>query len=395
MAVPQEAMPDLADRSQGATAMYERPPILRGYAHDPADAWAARDVGRLLAVRLETNRTCNLRCRYCHAESVRKLDQEMAYDTVVDVVAQARDLGAESVVLLGGGEPTLHPRFRTLIARIDAMGMVPVVFTNCMLVDRDVAQFLYDHNASVMGKLDSLRASVQDYLAGSPGASRLIRQGLDHLMDVGFCQVDDPHRLRLGVSFVSCRLNINEIDGIWHFCRECNVFPRMDVLAPTGRAKRELPDQVLSRDQVQACKLKLLEIDRAHYGFNWLPYTPLAAAGCLQHLHSLYVTITGDVRPCAPTKFDEHPDLRINGVYPHNVRRRSLREIYDDALFDYVRHIDQHLEGKCGSCPHGVECLGCRGDAYAVGVNAGKAPRAALRGECPQCVREDPPPCES
>ncbi|MFW6153599.1 MAG: radical SAM/SPASM domain-containing protein [Planctomycetota bacterium] len=394
MAVPQEVMSEPAGRTGGATATYQRPPILLGYTYDPSDAWAARDGGRLLAVRLETNRTCNLRCRYCYAEGGRRLDQERSYDTLVDIVTQARDLGAASVVVIGGGEPTLHPRFRPLIARIDAMGMVPVVFTNCMLVDRDVARFLHDHNASVMGKLDSLRAPVQDYLAGSPGASRLIRQGLDHLMDVGLCEVDDPHRLRLGVSFVSCRLNVNEVDAIWHFCRECNIFPNMEVLTPTGRAKRELPDQTLSPDEIQAYKLKLLEIDRTHYGFDWLPYTPLTASGCLQHLYSLYVTITGDVRPCAPTKFDEHPDLRINGVYPYNVLRRSLREIYEDPLFDYVRHIDRHLEGKCGSCPHREECIGCRGYAYAVGVNAGKDPRAALRGECLQCGRQDTPACE-
>ncbi|NLF30410.1 MAG: radical SAM protein [Planctomycetes bacterium] len=394
MAVTQEATSNPAGPSGAKTATYQRPPILQGYTYDPQEAWRARDDGRLLALRLETNRTCNLRCRYCYALSGRRLEREMAFDTLADVIDQAADLGARSIVVIGGGEPTLHPRFRDLVARIDERGMVPVVFTNGMLVDHDVARFLHDHNASVMGKLDSLRAAVQDYLAGSPGASRLIRQGLDHLMDVGFCDAGDPHRLRLGVSFVSCRLNLNEIDGIWHFCRECNIFPNMEVLTPTGRAKRELPDQALSREEVQAYKSKLLEIDRANYGFDWLPHTPLAASGCLQHLYSLYVTITGDVRPCAPTKFDEHPDLKINGVYPHNVLRRSLRAIYEDPLFDYVRHIDRHLEGKCGPCPHRDECIGCRGYAYAVGVNAGKDPRAALRAECLQCARQDAPACE-
>jgi len=366
-------------------AGYRRPPILVGYTYEPGEAYRARDEGRLLAVRLETNRTCNLRCRYCYAESGG--GEEVPYAVLADVVAQAAALRARSVVVIGGGEPTLHPRFRELIERIHALGMTPVVFTNGLRVDATLARFLADHGASVMGKLDSLREDVQDFLAGRRGAARLIRRGLECLMDAGLGRADDGGRLRLGASFVTCRMNLPEIEDIWHFCRARGIFPNMEVLTPTGRANDQLADQGLTTEEVQAYKSRLLELDRAHYGYDWLPYTPLAASGCLQHLYSLYVTAEGHVRPCAPTKFDEHPALRRDGTYPHNVRRRSLREIYDDPLFAYVRHIDRHLEGKCAGCEHLDECIGCRGYAYAVGVRAGKDPRAALRSECLQCAK--------
>ena len=39
-------------------------------------------------------------------------------------------------------------------------------------------------------------------------------------------------------------------------------------------------------------------------------------------------------------------------------------------------------------CEHLDECIGCRGYSYAVGVNQGKDPYAALRGECLQCSKE-------
>ncbi len=89
----------------------------------------------------------------------------------------------------------------------------------------------------------------------------------------------------------------------------------------------------------------------------------------------------------SPAKFDEHPDLQVQGRYPHNILRKSLREIYNDSLFEYVRNIDRHLEGKCRLCPHLEECIGCRGYAYSVGVNRGLGPQEALRGECLQCFR--------
>ncbi|MDD4621435.1 MAG: hypothetical protein PHQ15_11570 [Methanosarcina sp.] len=33
------------------------------------EAHDARNSNRLLAIRLETNKSCNLRCRYCYAQS--------------------------------------------------------------------------------------------------------------------------------------------------------------------------------------------------------------------------------------------------------------------------------------------------------------------------------------
>jgi MoaA/NifB/PqqE/SkfB family radical SAM enzyme len=364
-----------------------KPPILVGYTYEPEEAYAARDEGRLLSLRLETSRACNLRCRYCYAESGLPLHGELDFETLASVVSQAAELGARSVVIIGGGEPTIYPRFRELVRRVHALGMVPVVFTNSVTMTPELAAFLFEHDASVMTKLDSLRPEVQDFLAGRQGAHELIRRGLENLIAAGFAQPEHPRRLRLGASFVTNTDNLAETVDIWRFCRSRNIFLNQEVLTPTGRARRELAGKVVSNEQVRANKLELLEIDRREFGFDWLPYTPLPGSGCLQHLYSLYVTVEGNVRPCAPTKFDENPALRVGGTYPHNIRRRSLKKIYGSDLFSYVRHIDRYLEGKCGGCEHNTECLGCRGFAYAEGVNAGLDPLAALRSEYSLCFK--------
>jgi radical SAM protein with 4Fe4S-binding SPASM domain len=235
---------------------------------------------------------------------------------------------------------------------------------------------------------------VQNYLAGRDNAYDHIHRGLANLLNAGFGEPEEPGKLRLGVSFVSCRMNLREIEDIWHFCRRRNIFPNMEVLTPTGRANDNLSNQGLGTDEIMEYKLKMLELDRDYYGYDWLPYTPLAGSGCLQHLCSMYVTIEGNVRPCGSTRFDEHPDLEEDGVYPHNVRRRSLEDIYHSDLFNYVRHIDRHLEGRCRGCEHLDECVGCRGYAYSVGVSRGKLPREALRMGCLQCNRETGPPAQ-
>lgn len=362
-------------------------PALLGYTYTGREAYAARNENRLLSLRLETNRSCNLRCLYCYAQSGQRLKNELTFKELCQVIAQAKNLGVRSVVIIGGGEPTIHPRFRDLVAFTDSLGIRPVIFTNTVSMTPNLARFLYDANASVMGKLDSLNPDIQGFLAGRRDAGAKIRDGLQCLIDAGFTRTDDPMRLRLGVSFVSCRLNVDEIEDIWQFCRERNIFPNMEVLTPTGRAKENLAECGLTRREIKAYKLRLLEIDRTRYGYNWLPYTPLTASGCLQHLYSLYVTIEGSVRPCAPTKFDEHPALKIGGIYPHNIRVRSLEDIYNDDLFRFVRGIDSRLQGRCAGCEYLEECIGCRGYAYSVGVNNGLDPRTALASECLQCFK--------
>lgn len=375
------------DAETDAKVTLASPPLLLGYTYDPTEAWRARDEDRLLALRLETNRSCNLKCRYCYAESGVDPSAVAPYEVLADRIDQARDLGAKSVVIIGGGEPTIHPRFRDLVERVYELNMIPVVFTNCLLVDADLAAFLFRRQASVMTKLDSLRPDRQDFLVGVEGAQKRIRQGIENLLAAGFDSPTDPHRLRIGASFVSCRLNLDEIIDIWRFCRQHSIFPNMEVLTPTGRAREALSDQGLSTWEIQAYKLRLLALDRASFGYDWLPYTPLAGSGCLQHLYSLYITLEGNARPCAPVKFEEHPALRHKGVYPYNTTRMTLREIYDSPLFYYVRHIEEHLEGKCRGCEHLNECIGCRGYAYASGVNQGKPPHVAIRGECLQCAK--------
>lgn len=351
------------------------------------EAHKARNSNKLLAIRLETNTSCNLHCRYCYAQSGGASAKIADFDILKRIISEAKELGIKSVVVIGGGEPTLYPNLRELIAYIDSLGIFPMLFSNTILITEELAEFLYEHNASVMGKLDSLRPEVQDYLAGREGAFEDIKTGLENLIKAGFSNPEEPEKLRLGISFVSNKMNLEEIEDIWHFCRQNNIFPNMEILTPTGRANDELEDKLLTTDEIKEYKLKLLEIDQKSYGYNWLPYTPITASGCLQHLYSLYINIEGNVRPCAPTKLDEHPALRVNGEYPYNINKMNLKEIYNSELFTYVRNIDKVLEGRCGNCEHIGECIGCRGYAYSVGVNNGVEPLKALRMECRQCFK--------
>jgi MoaA/NifB/PqqE/SkfB family radical SAM enzyme len=195
------------------------PPVLKGYMYGAQEAHKARNSNRLLAIRLETNKSCNLRCRYCYARSGEDLTKAADFNILKRIISEAKELGIKSVVVIGGGEPTLYSEFRELITYIDSLGIVPVIFSNTVLMTEELAKFLYEHNASVMGKLDSLKPETQDYLAGRKGAFQDMKKGLENLLKAGFSEPAEPGKLRLGVSFVSNKMNLGEIEDIWHFCR--------------------------------------------------------------------------------------------------------------------------------------------------------------------------------
>ena len=58
---------------------------------------------------LQITTKCNFHCGHC-AFSCNMKGKHAEYNTVIDMIAYARDNGEESITL-GGGEPTLHPRF--------------------------------------------------------------------------------------------------------------------------------------------------------------------------------------------------------------------------------------------------------------------------------------------
>ncbi|MGB8216850.1 MAG: radical SAM protein [Candidatus Methanoperedens sp.] len=354
----------------------EAPPTLIGYNYSSKRANYARNSGQLLTIRIETSKICDLNCIYCYTDAGKISPNELSLDETLNVVDQAFELGVESIVIIGAGEPTQSPFFFEIIEYIYSKKITPVVFTNGTQITKDIAIFLYKKNCSIIIKLDSLIPQIQDFLANEQGTFKKIQEGLRNLIQAGFTKVDDTKKLRLGISFVTTKKNIDGIINIWKFCRNNNIYPNQEILTPDGRG-RNICELIPSTGELKKLKLKLLEIDRFEYGYDWLPYTPLTGCGCLQFLYSLCIDIEGYVMPCAGVK-----------IRKENIRDKLLKEILNTELFQFFRHIDKNLKGKCSNCEYISECIGCRGSAYTMGINQNKDPIEALCDEDPFCFKE-------
>jgi radical SAM protein with 4Fe4S-binding SPASM domain len=356
---------------------YRRSPTLNGYNYSIDDAHDARRNGKLLAMRTELSKYCNYKCLYCNEGSDVNGKELITYEEVASVIDQVRELGGQSVIVIGGGEPMLYPEFMRVIKYINSCKMVPVVFTNGSSLNKDTIKYLYDMNTSIILKMDSLKEDVQDYLAGKRGAFRSINKAMNLLLASEYVS-NSMDMVKIGVSFVSTKYNIQEIPDIWRFCRSQKIYPNHELLIMRGRARIGDINLEPSKNDVMKLKKRLREIDNNEYGYDWLEYTPLTGYGCLQMYYSVYLTVKGYVRPCADI------DIEL-----FNIRDMTIKEIINTEFFNVIRNIDNHLVGKCGKCEYNYECVGCRGAAYARNIERNENHYDAVISEDPTCWRED------
>jgi radical SAM protein with 4Fe4S-binding SPASM domain len=298
----------------------------------------------LLSLELEFTKKCNLRCIYCYASAGDPLEGELSLDELLAVIDQAHRLGARKIVLLGGGEPLLFPHLREIIGHIHSRGLAQAVFTNGMLLTKELSRFLWDHRVTVAIKHNSFRPAVQDALAGVTGAHGLISRGLHLLMELGY-----PGQNRsLCIQSIICRQNRDEIEAMWIWARERGITPYFEVVNRQGRA-RQNPQLSLS-----AVFQRLSAIDRERFDARWMPKPPIAGFTCRRHLYSCLVNSQGYVQPCTGV------DLSVG-----NIRKKPLEAILREsrAIHD-LRRIYRHIDPPCRICRFAGECYGCRGNAY-------------------------------
>lgn len=320
-----------------------------GREFSDAEIEAARREGRLLTMELETSHVCNMRCVYCYNSAGRRLQNELSTAEILDVIDQAAALGLRRAILIGGGEPLMHPDIFRIIDDLHERGIGIDLFTNGTRIEADTARFLFERGVEPVVKRNSLRAEVQDELTGLPGAFERIERGLDHLFAAGY---PAPGR-DLGIETIVCSQNYAEIPELWRWARERGVTPYVEMITFQGRA-RDRRDLNVSVGRLRALFEKLAEIDRADYGIYWEPHPPVAGLSCARHEYSCTVTANGYVQPCTGV------DLKVG-----NLRHQTLAEILAGSpVIASLRRVRENIKGACARCDLLSQCYGCRGMAY-------------------------------
>lgn len=318
------------------------------FEFSPQEIETARQNNRLLSMEIEFSLRCNFQCPYCYVPEDVYFKDELTPEEICDVILQAKNLGAQKIIILGG-EPSIYPQIKAMIRFIRGNDMTVEMFTNGSGITAEFARELFAQNVRVVLKMNTFQEELQDQLTGKKGAYHIIHTALKHLKQAGYPSENGF----LAVSTIICRQNIDELPALWQWLRDQHIAPYFEIMTPQSKAKRNTWLEV-GLPELKDFFTRIAAIDKERYGLTWTPQPPLVGNKCLRHQFSCVVTSKGDVFPC------------VGVTLPlGNIRARKLAEILQDSdvlakLKDY-RH---SIKGSCASCGQADECYGCRGSAF-------------------------------
>jgi len=313
---------------------------IKGWQFPVGKIREANQRGRLLTMDLDfPGNRCGLDCVYCFAKAGEKTgtyyrpsegDQPLTLNEIKLHLREARELGLESVKVIGYREPFDNPGFHDFLDFLKNLGVHPVVFTAAYTLGeeqfngdlRKAIDFLVDRDVSLMVKLHTLDRKREDAIVQKTGYAEVRDRNLRALLDDGRFTRKTP--TRLGIENVIASSDVEELIDIYEYFKIYrNVFVDLDPPIPVGRTgtlEEAERAGLMPQDKLQELAVKVYTLNRRHkIPVNGIsPY--FGGDPCSQLPNGLYLTLSGKVLSCCGG------DEEIG-----NVRKSSLKEIFENS----------------------------------------------------------------
>ena len=301
---------------------------------------------------------CNLKCLHCLPDSKMECSEELSTDEIIDVIAQAKELGA-MVIAFSGGEIFTRADLFDILNKVEEFNLRFSFTSNGTLIDSFIAKRLAKLKPLVARiSLDSNVEKEHDAFRGIVGAYKKTIQGIEHLKENGIPVT--------AITTVTTK-NMAKIEDIIKMLIDLKVNAfNTTSFVPFGRGEKH-NELMLSNEQYRKVLVdikNLKEKYKKNIDIHWHDtlsflldeinneeriYTRSCPAGWSM----MEISSDGYVMPCISMNIREE-----------NIRNSSLKHIwYDSKLFTSIRNIN--LTGKCKNCKHIQKCHGgCRAIAY-------------------------------
>lgn len=311
------------------------------------------------SINLLITNACNLRCAHCYVESGKRVEGELTGKEWIDLLEQARRLGAFELNV-SGGEPLLHRDFWEIaeyIASVPAFNAN--LNTNGTLIKEGHERRLASAFTSIQISIDDAMPDSHDAFRGHRGCFEKAVAAIQRLAEFG---------VETNVGLTLTQGNIGSLEGVVDLCERIGVTVlNIGLVANVGRANANALLQISApgsptvdgfmrevyRKLRNLCshqgKLKLLLPFRV--GDNATRRTVGKQYICSgDTVQIVYVMANGTVTPC---------DKLPMGPFGYgNIRRQSLMDVWMSERMRAFKLMSPRQLPKCRDCPYLAICGG-------------------------------------
>lgn len=307
---------------------------------------------------------CNLRCRHCYQVDFTR-EEDLGWEGLKEVsgniLSALRAWEDKACIHLTGGEPLLKSELFPLLKHLDYQPEVTElgIITNGLLLSDEILDRLSAVRKfkTVKISLDGADAQVHDRIRRAGNFDRVVEK---------ISLVRERGAFDVNLMFTVMRSNLESLPAFLHFGEELRVDGLIiERFIPWGKG-REVRNEVLGKDHWRSMlkalfayfSMELEEDEIPPYQAFQVDFRGeeprLLGAPCVLGTEGFCVMPNGDVFPCR--RFP----LTIG-----NLRKDSLKNIWENcAVLNQLRR-KENLKGKCGPCRED-HCTGCRSLAFSL-----------------------------
>ena len=181
---------------------------------DRIKAVAAGESVSPITVEIDPSNLCNHTCQWC-VSSLSHNGDMLSFEQFDALIDQLQSMDVKSVVLKGGGEPSVHPRFVELLERLAEAGLGVGLITNGSFPRAEFIESVLRNIDWVRVSLDAACSETHAAIHGSRDFDRVIRnvQAL----------AEGATRTLVGLNFVAESRNYSEIEPFARMGRHLGV----------------------------------------------------------------------------------------------------------------------------------------------------------------------------
>jgi radical SAM protein with 4Fe4S-binding SPASM domain len=305
----------------------------------------ATESALLRTVYLKLTNACNLRCKYCYADSGES-DESLSIEALRKIATDALSIASPLEFVLSGGEPLLHPSALEFAEELASSGNSVQLLTNGTLVTNDeLARRIARAVSLVKISLDGSTPHEHAVTRGK-GNYELVTGAIDRLIAAG---------ANVQVAMTVTRQNTGDIGAMAErFGSRLALQPLFDA----GRGKGKSRFAVSGREYYDALDAVPNVAPMGQLARTLESIRGRGVKRCALANREVSIAETGEVYPCQLL----HAPEFLSG----NVHQQSFRDIYyNSPVLRELRTVSIDTLGECKQCAIRLICGGaCRARDY-------------------------------